>query len=98
MQTLFFAHLRLDSPLSCTPCRADDRFMILLGLFLLSPIRFEYMVSTLGLRCTDALARVAAGTISGLTARLTSQRVRRFSHCSPRSIPCANTPRKFKIA
>jgi hypothetical protein len=64
--------------------------MIFLGLLLLSPIRFEYMVSTLGLRYTDALARVAAGVAGSLAARFISVHVRR--RLSHNSLQCASTP------
>ncbi len=59
--------------------------MTVLCLFVLSPFRYENLVSTFGLSCTEALARVAMGEAVCLAAQLISVHARRLiSHASPR--------------
>ena len=57
--------------------------MVTLSLVLVSPVRFEYMVSVLGLEPADALARVAAGVAANMAARLASARLRRLLYPDP---------------
>ena len=71
--------------------------MTVMSVFVLSPFRFEYLVSTLGLGYTDALTRVALGEFANLAARLTSVHVRRLlSPASP--LPASSSRGKLKAA
>ncbi len=70
--------------------------MTALSLFVLLPIRFEYMVSVLGLGYTGALARVAMGEAASLAGHLASLHVRRQLCPAP---PCSASSRiKLKAA
>jgi hypothetical protein len=74
--------------------------MTAVGLLLLSPIRFEYMTSILGLGYSDALARIAMGEAMCLSVRFAVQHVRRLlSQNPPHSASSRADPRgKLKAA
>jgi hypothetical protein len=89
------ADFRPGSPLAaalpclCPRCRVDIWAMTALTLLVLAPMRFEHMVSTLGLGYMDSLARVTAGNTACLAARLVSLHVRQvLSQDSPNPSAC----------
>jgi hypothetical protein len=74
--------------------------MVAVSLFVLSPIRFEYMVSVLGLGYLDALARIMAGNIVCSAARFASMLLHRllFPDTPPSAASRADARSKLKAA